>query len=588
MSKYSLSSFKGAPLQQNRQQAIVIQMETEETKKAKLEEENKKKQEAELNAKLEEENKKKQEAALNAKLEAENKKKQEAELNAKLEAENNAGQQDEENRQQEGKKRLEEEAKKVKQTKKSKRNIETKEQRQKRLEQWITDEETQREKMKDELKATKDAKPLSVIFTGHVDHGKSSMSGHILCNLGVIDDRQMQKLKQEASKAVGESWAYAFALDACQEEREKGKTVSSARATFQTPSGRRVVLLDSPGHKGFISSMIESAAQADVAVLVVSARKGEFEAGLEKSGQTAEHALILYISGIKNLIVAVNKMDDPTVQNDFGRFEQIRLALTTYLTKTVGFNDKNISFLPTSALVGDNLTTRVAPGHKLASWYNGPCLVELIDEIKIPKRDVGGFTRACVSGKYRDNGYFVVAKVEKGQIKKGDNYLMTPQFEECQVIAIEDEVGNQIERAYAGENCRIQIEEKIFSGVNDGQVMCDRTHPCEVSNKFVAKMLIVDCENVVSNGYSAIAHINTTTTPCKVTQVVGVFDPKTGKIDPKGSNFVKPGQNALIEFECENEICINKFALENFIGRVLLRHESMTVGVGSVVKVCYE
>ncbi|CAL6105303.1 Translation_elongation factor [Hexamita inflata] len=470
----------------------------------------------------------------------------------------------------------------------SKRLVESKEQREKRLAQWTTDEEAQREKMKDEQKASKDAKPLSVIFTGHVDHGKSSMSGHILCNLGVIDDRQMQKLKQEASKAVGESWAYAFALDACQEEREKGKTVSSARATFQTPSGRRVVLLDSPGHKGFISSMIESAAQADVAVLVVSARKGEFEAGLEKSGQTAEHALILYISGIKNLIVAVNKMDDPTVQNDFGRFEQIRIALTTYLTKTVGFNDKNIQFLPTSALVGDNLTARVAPEHKLASWYKGPCLVELIDEIKIPKRDVGGYTRACVSGKYRDNGYFVVAKVEKGQIKKGDNYLMTPQFEECQVLAIEDEVGNQIEKAYAGENCRIQIEEKIFSGVADGQVMCDRTHPCEVSNKFVAKMLIVDCENVVSIGYSAIAHINTTTTPCKVTQVVGVLDPKTGKIDPKGSNFVKPGQSALIEFECEGEICINKFALESFIGRVLLRHESMTVGIGSVVKVCYE
>jgi peptide chain release factor subunit 3 len=108
---------------------------------------------------------------------------------------------------------------------------------------------------------------------------------------------------------VGESWAYAFAMDACQEERENGKTVESARATFQTPSGKRVVLLDTPGHRGFIASMIESAAQADIAVLVTSARKGEFEAGIN-GGQTAEHAQILYISGVKQLIISVNKIDD--------------------------------------------------------------------------------------------------------------------------------------------------------------------------------------------------------------------------------------------------------------------------------------
>ena len=74
------------------------------------------------------------------------------------------------------------------------------------------------------------------------------MSGHILVNLQKVDERQITKLKQEAAKTVGESWGYAFALDACEEEREKGKTVESARATFTTPSGRRVVLLDSPGH----------------------------------------------------------------------------------------------------------------------------------------------------------------------------------------------------------------------------------------------------------------------------------------------------------------------------------------------------
>ena len=251
------------------------------------------------------------------------------------------------------------------------------------------------------------------------------MSGHILVNLQKVDERQITKLKQEAAKTVGESWGYAFALDACEEERAKGKTVESARATFTTPSGRRVVLLDSPGHQCFISSMIESAAQADAGVLVTSARKGEFEAGLERSGQTSEHALILYISGVKNLIVAINKMDDPTCNYSEERYNQIKERLTTFLTKIVGYQEKNITFIPTSAMTGENLTTKLPSDSKM-NWYKGECLLDLIDQIKIPKRDVGGFARACVSGKYRDQGYYAVSKIEKGQIYVGKQYILVP------------------------------------------------------------------------------------------------------------------------------------------------------------------
>lgn len=131
--------------------------------------------------------------------------------------------------------------------------------REKRIAEWEKIESEQKEVYKSS-KVKDTAKPLSIIFSGHVDHGKSTMSGHILTNLKKVDDRTIEKLKQEAAKTVGESWAYAFTMDACEEERAHGKTVESARATFTTPSGRRVVLLDSPGHKGFIASMIEAAA----------------------------------------------------------------------------------------------------------------------------------------------------------------------------------------------------------------------------------------------------------------------------------------------------------------------------------------
>ncbi|KAH0571136.1 Translation elongation factor [Spironucleus salmonicida] len=462
---------------------------------------------------------------------------------------------------------------------------ETKPEREARLTAAIVAEEKQRAAYKAEKNPNK---PLSVIFSGHVDHGKSSMSGHILTNLGIVDQRQIDKFKTEASKLAGESWAYAFALDACQEEREKGKTVESARATFQTSSGRRVVLLDSPGHKGFIMSMIEAAAQADIGVLVTSARKGEFEAGLEKSGQTAEHGLILYISGVRNLIVAVNKMDDPTCQYSETRYNDIVASLTKYLT-SIGFKAANIQFVPVSAITGENLTKPLSaefPDSPL-NWYKSSCLVDLLDQIKIPKRDAGGFLRACVSGKYKDNGYYVVCKVEKGVMNKKE-VMIQPSSLITTVQSMEDEVGDQIQEALSGENCRIQVTEEAYEQIYDGTVICDKYYPCEVVNKFVVKFMVLDHPNVLTAGFNAIVHVNTSMQPCIVSKILATLDPKTGKISEKAPKFLKNGQQGLILVETRTPICVSESSYEGFLGRVLMRYESSTIGIGQVAKLRYD
>ena len=112
-----------------------------------------------------------------------------------------------------------------------------------------------------------------------------------------------------------ESWKYAWALDTTDEERAKGKTQECGRGTFETET-RSFSILDAPGHKHFVPHMIGGASQADIAVLVISARKGEFETGFEKGGQTREHAVLAKTAGVRTLIVAINKMDDPTVSCD--------------------------------------------------------------------------------------------------------------------------------------------------------------------------------------------------------------------------------------------------------------------------------
>jgi len=123
--------------------------------------------------------------------------------------------------------------------------------------------------------------------------------------------------------------------------------VEVGRAYFETEK-KHFTLLDAPGHKNFVPNMIGGASQADLAILVISARRGEFETGFERGGQTQEHALLVKTAGVKHLVVLINKMDDATVNWDKARFEECRDKLMPYLKK-VGFNPKtDIVFIPCS------------------------------------------------------------------------------------------------------------------------------------------------------------------------------------------------------------------------------------------------
>jgi peptide chain release factor subunit 3 len=154
---------------------------------------------------------------------------------------------------------------------------------------------------------------VNIVFIGHVDAGKSTLGGNILYLTGMVDERTMEKYEKEAKEAGRESWYLSWALDSTKEERSKGKTVEVGRARFETEK-RRYTILDAPGHKSYVPNMISGAAQADVGVLVISARKGEYETGFDKGGQTREHAVLAKMQGINKLVIAINKMDDPTVE----------------------------------------------------------------------------------------------------------------------------------------------------------------------------------------------------------------------------------------------------------------------------------
>ena len=176
----------------------------------------------------------------------------------------------------------------------------------------------------------------------------------------------MEKYEKEAKDASRETWYLSWALDSTPQERSKGKTIEVGRAYFETDA-RRYTVLDAPGHKTYVPSMISGAAQADVAILVISARKGEFETGFERGGQTREHVMLVKTAGVSKLIIAVNKMDDTTVRWDKARFDEIKDKLTPFV-KGSGYHPKNdVTFIPVSAYTGLNLKDRVSPS--VCPWW---------------------------------------------------------------------------------------------------------------------------------------------------------------------------------------------------------------------------
>ncbi|XP_016475787.1 uncharacterized protein LOC107797412 isoform X1 [Nicotiana tabacum] len=421
---------------------------------------------------------------------------------------------------------------------------------------------------------------LNVVFIGHVDAGKSTCGGQILFLSGQVDDRTIQKYEKEAKDKSRESWYMAYIMDTNEEERVKGKTVEVGRAHFETET-TRFTILDAPGHKSYVPNMISGASQADIGVLVISARKGEFETGYERGGQTREHVQLAKTLGVSKLLVVVNKMDDPTVNWAKERYDEIESKMIPFL-KSSGYNvKKDVQFLPISGLLGSNMKNRVEKS--VCSWWNGPCLFEALDAVEVPPRDPKGPLRIPIIDKFKDMGTVIMGKIESGSIREGDNLLVMPNKAAVKVLAIfcdEDRVRD----AGPGENVRVRLsgieEEDIMSGF----VLCSAAQPIPAVTEFVAQLQILELlDNAIfTAGYKAVLHIHAVVEECEIVELIQQIDLKTKKPMKKKPLFVKNGAIILCRVQVNNLICIEKFSDFPQLGRFTLRTEGKTVAVGKV------
>ncbi|XP_031373489.1 eukaryotic peptide chain release factor GTP-binding subunit ERF3A-like isoform X1 [Punica granatum] len=421
---------------------------------------------------------------------------------------------------------------------------------------------------------------LNVVFIGHVDAGKSTTGGQILFLSGQVDDRTIQKYEKEAKDKSRESWYMAYIMDTNEEERAKGKTVEVGRAHFETES-TRFTILDAPGHKSYVPNMISGASQADIGVLVISARKGEFETGYEKGGQTREHVQLAKTLGVSKLLVVVNKMDDPTVNWTKERYDEIESKMIPFL-KSSGYNvKKDVQFLPISGLMGTNIKTKVDKG--ICPWWNGPCLFEALDSVEIPPRDPNGPFRMPIIDKFKDMGTVVMGKVESGNLSEGDSLVVMPNKAQVKVVAVyRDE--DKVRRAGPGENLRVRI-----SGIEEEDMLCGFVlsgiaKPIAAVTEFIAQLQILELlENAIfTAGYKAVLHIHAVVEECEIVELKQQIDPKTKKPMKKKVLFVKNGAVVVCRIQVNNMICVEKFSEFPQLGRFTLRTEGKTVAVGKV------
>ncbi len=421
---------------------------------------------------------------------------------------------------------------------------------------------------------------LNLVIIGHVDHGKSTLVGHILYRLGLVDQKTIQVIEEEAKKKGKESFKYAWLLDKLKEERERGVTIALTYMKFETRK-YFFTIIDAPGHRDFIKNMITGASQADAAVLVVSARKGEFEAGMSPEGQTREHAILAKTMGINQVVVAVNKMDATEPPWSKERYQQIKEVLGKFL-KSLGYDISKIPFIPVSAWTGDNLIER-SPN---MPWYDGPTFVEALDMLEPPSKPVDKPLRIPIQDVYAISGVGTVpvGRVETGVLKVGDRVVFMPPGKVGEVRSIETH-HVRIEKAEPGDNIGFNVRGIEKRDLRRGDVAGHTDNPPTVADEFTARIFVIWHPTAITVGYTPVVHIHTASVACRITEIQAKLDPRTGKVVEEKPQFIKMGEAAIVKFKPIKPLVVEKYSDFPPLGRFAMRDMGKTIGIGIVTDV---
>jgi elongation factor 1-alpha len=453
---------------------------------------------------------------------------------------------------------------------------------------------------------------LSIVICGHVDSGKSTTTGRLLFELGGIPERELEKLKAEADRLGKSSFAFAFYMDRQKEERERGVTISCTTKEFFTDRWHYTII-DAPGHRDFIKNMISGAAQADVAVLMVPAdgnfttaiQKGDHKAG-EVQGQTRQHARLLNLLGVKQLVCGVNKMDSDTAGYKQERYNEIRDEMKNML-KRVGwkpeFVEGSVPVMPISGWMGDNLIKKT----ENMGWWDGQEVTKvdgskikvvtlldcLNDFAEIPDRKPDAPMRLPISGLYKIKGVgdVLAGRVEQGTVEVGKEVIFLPTHTAAnacsgKVFTIEMH-HKSVPKAQTGDNVGRNIkglDKGNMPRVGDCMIYKDDTGLKHIKN-FTAQVQTLDIPGEIKKGYSPIGFVRTGRSACKITALEWKIGKETGGKKMEEPHSLKSNEAAQVVFEpCQPLIC-DSFKNCEGLSRVAFLDGNSAVMLGKIVKV---
>jgi len=427
---------------------------------------------------------------------------------------------------------------------------------------------------------------INIVLIGHVDAGKSTTAGRILLDTNQIDERIIAKYAREAKDNNRESWWIAYIMDQDVEERARGKTVECGRAHFETEK-KRYTILDAPGHKNYVPNMISGAGQADIALLVVSARTGEFESGFDKQGQTREHALLAKTLGIQRIVIVVNKMDE--IKWDKKRYDEIDSSVKKFLFNELSFKDKNIESVPVSSQTGANVVKPMDA--QVCSWYNGPSLVGTLDAMKRLKRGIEKPLRISILDRYKgDKGLQAIGKVEYGCVAIGDTVVCMPTNTKCVVsnLAIDDT--EVVDKACAGENVLVTFDTQktniSLDNIYSGCILCPVDNPSPYVTKFKAEILVCEVpQNILANGYSTVFHCHNLSTTIEITTILHLVNKKDGRLSKKPPQYLRNKDSAIVIITITGQpIACEKYDDFPQFARFTLRDQQKTAVMGRILE----
>eukprot|EP00121_Abeoforma_whisleri_P005198 Awhi_evm1s4703 len=432
---------------------------------------------------------------------------------------------------------------------------------------------------------------ISIVVIGHVDSGKSTTTGHLIYKCGGIDKRVIEKFEKEAAELGKGSFKYAWVLDKLKAERERGITIDIALWKFETEK-YSVTIIDAPGHRDFIKNMITGTSQADCAVLIAAAGTGEFEAGISKEGQTREHALLAFTLGVKQLIIAVNKMD--TAKYSEGRFKEITEELRGYIKK-IGYNPKTVAVVPISGWNGDNMLEQ----SENMPWYKGWTierksgkktgftLLEALDAIMPPKRPTDKPLRVPLQDVYKIGGIGTVpvGRVETGVLKPGITVQVAPAGVCAEVKSVEMH-HTQMPEAVPGDNVGFNLKNVSVKDIRRGMVAGDvKNDPPLGAANFTAQVIIMNHPGSISNGYSPVLDCHTAHIACKFSEIKEKIDRRSGKTMEASPKAIKSGDAAIVVLIPGKPMCVEAFSSYPPLGRFAVRDMKQTVAVGVIKSV---